>query len=465
MKLIKILTENVETEKPFFLGLLKQLYPSFPQEHDSIINKLIQAENMLHDESLKVRSKIIIKYLNENPERPQEPPSHVKDRIFNDLKKIIIVKNKEYYISRYKSDKYSKISSIFKKELPETKNDELLELIDKFISTGKNIDYIYSFIDEIVKKQTTKSKLIAQLNNLSLFKLEWEESEILETHIDNKTFKEKVHRLLVGTSVCVRFKEYFEDYSKHSPIYLINKLNKPYIIITHDETKTSENENITDEQFAEIKEIISKDYLCKRNLIRYYITHCTNEKILNIIYEESKEDLLTIELLASSKYLPEKTSNEIYDDVRDVNVVEILAECSPHDSIINKILLHSKTHDVIIFLLRNKNLSKQSIEKIFNIYKNIEYKMSMINDFMENELFDISYVERLFKSTSHDYEKLDIIKSFRLKRKNAVYNNFINDMIEFLDKLHNSTIDPHIRHDCLYCKRDLLVVKSRHLSS
>ena len=267
----KYLQQKVRTQIP---NKEEQFYLNFRQG-------LINAEQLFTNE--RDANSFINTYLAKNVMSLVDVDTgHIGDRIFSDIRSSF---QATLPVEQRQEIKMNEVKQILLRELPGFKEEQIDALVQDIVFNNKNT---YQEIKRYQgDEETDTKKLIAQEGIYSLYQItNWGTNGKKEKHLDSPSqpdeytetgeeeftnrdgdivpVYQEVHKDLESTSVCVRFKDYFEYYmEEHNGLFLIEESGKPYIMISGDdqEIKYTKNDENLLRYTDTLQERLSKDLI------------------------------------------------------------------------------------------------------------------------------------------------------------------------------------------------------------
>jgi len=314
--------------------LEKKVMTQIPNKEDQFYQNfrqgLINAEQLFDNE--RAANSFINTYLAKNVMSLTDVDTgHIGDRIFSDIRSSF---QATLPAEQRQAIKMNKVKQVLLRELPGFDEKQINELTQDFVFNNKNT---YEEIKKLKGDEKTNTKrLIDQEGFYSLYRItNWGTNGKKERHLDangreifiddngEEAFMnqngetipvyQEVHKDLESTSVCVRFKNYFETYMvDHDGLSLIEESGKPYIMISGDgEIKYTENdEAILDEDITE-KMLGNVDLL---NILS------KNVNLFNTAMRSRDADLIKIVAMLGMKYQPEfaEENDLIFAEIEDI---------------------------------------------------------------------------------------------------------------------------------------------------
>lgn len=239
--------EAVDQQQNRIMQLLTKIFPILLPPYKSPANQnlgttllqiLKRLEATLENPEDIRKSATISQFLKTYKPNPQESIAHLVDRFERELKDFI-------YKSNTKNKTPEQMALIYQKELAQKLPNEPKEVIQQLlaqIQQGARVDdVVNTYLSK--KKAVGSDKVIAREGTLEMIEVvTWNEDGSKEQHIDRAKGPQVCHPLFKGTKWCIRFKEYFDDYTSKGPLYLIRENGKP-LILGHPESEWLDTED------------------------------------------------------------------------------------------------------------------------------------------------------------------------------------------------------------------------------
>lgn len=414
--LINLLLESLEINE---LETKKKLKKKFSNFEDNDINQLyillVNAEKEL-DVNYVEKQNPIGKFLGNFIVNPADSKSHTFDRIKKALEehisKLLLLKS---------NNKEQVAYEIIKKRLPNETEEIIRSLTEKILKGGNLQNVINAYIESQRKTGNEGIKLLKKEGNLELIEI----NSFIPTdkeykHIDGKK-TEVCHVLFADTSWCVKFKDYYDDYIKYGPLYLIRENGKPLIL---GNSKDFDWLDVDDEEPSE--QIWNKvtDFIWNSRIIPCIkgIIHQTNQAATRIIKDnmwnvDQKKKLLMYAL-------DEKIEGFTEDLIilkKEKDMQSFMARYGVDIPEIEDIDVKFDSEDAF-YQLDSSNLKKME-KKLDNEFEEVYYKMS------REEWDELDAEEKIKK----DEGMMDIIKdawfnAYRIGTENKLRKMTINEL-------------------------------------
>ena len=298
----------------------EQFYQNFRQG-------LINAEQLFTNEG--DANSFINTYLAKNVMNLTEVDTgHIGDRIFSDIRN-----NYQATLpaEQRQAIKMNEVKQTLMRELPGFNEEQINALAQDIVFNNKNVH------EEVKRHQgeteTDTKKLVDQEGIYKVYQIvSWGTNGKLEKHLDdinNRTAP--VHKDLEGTSVCVRFSDYFDEYMNNNSaggLFLIEESGKPYILYTGNNREinyTANNDSIFDRSYTELLE--------NKNLFRLLSRNC-NVLLIKAINAEN-ESLVDSLLEAGAKPSGEALDEAIHTNNKFTIGSMISAGAKPTEHTLN----------------------------------------------------------------------------------------------------------------------------------
>lgn len=244
--------ESVEQQRDRIIMILNKLFPHFNDQQKQQLFSILQTyELQLASEDDKRRSYSISKFLS-TYQTQEDSFAHTLDRFKRELQELVYKSNSK---NKTPEQMQQFIAAEVQKRLP-GEPKEIIDNIIKQVNQGVKInDAINSYLAS--KNKVGSDKVIAKEGSLELIEIaNWQDGD-KEKHIDPKQGLQSCHPLFKGTSWCVRFKNYFDQYQSGGRLYFIREFGKPLALgHSNSEWLDVDNENPDSELMKRIASFV-----------------------------------------------------------------------------------------------------------------------------------------------------------------------------------------------------------------
>lgn len=240
--------EAVEQQRNRIMQLLGKLFPQILPPYESptyqnmgqsLFRILQSVEATLENQDDVRKSATISQFLNNYKPNPADSVAHTMDRFKRELQAAV-------YKANNKNKTPEQLSLIYRQELIKKLPNEPVDVINQLmaqVQQGARVDDVVNAYQSKKNAISGHDVVVAREGTLEMIEVTlWREDGSKEQHIDRKKGVQACHPLFKGTKWCIRFQEYFNDYTAKGPLYLIRENGKP-LILGHPESEWLDTED------------------------------------------------------------------------------------------------------------------------------------------------------------------------------------------------------------------------------
>jgi hypothetical protein len=222
------LAEAVQQQQQRIVQILQQKFPNLSSmQINQLFSTLIEMENLLTDEEDKRKSATVSKFLRSYQHNPADSAAHTIDRFKRELQA-------EVQKSNAKGKTPQQLADMMRQELMKRLPGESPKIIDYLLGQIQQGARLNDVVNAYLSKKNavgSEDKIVHQEGSLEMIEINlWREDGTMDKHLDKNKGMQACHPLFKGTKWCVRFQDYFNEYAKSGPLYLIRDNGRPLIL-------------------------------------------------------------------------------------------------------------------------------------------------------------------------------------------------------------------------------------------